>query len=552
MKMKKGLRGQSTYFLWQLGRRLTQFLCVFFFLFLFIKTDYTGSDTIEYGVNILFRIDPLLAVTTMLVARTFIALLLPSLCILALSFLFGRSFCGWLCPLGGLLDSVRKIFGVRNGAIKGKRQTFFPKLPLLLFLFILVSAVFGLPLVGFVDPFSLLVRGLVQVVYPGLNLISETFFTYTYHNLPPVVNNLTEPVYDFLQATVLPFEQRYYELTVVSGLILAFVFAAEMSQSRFFCRNICPLGGMLGLVSSSGTMEIRGGSDDCGSCRLCATRCRMGAIDDKREISASTCILCMDCMVDCPQQLIHPVISLPSWRSRGVNNGVNNGANKVSLSRRQFLGTVSAGFTLPLLFGVQNRTVQAENMLVRPPGALLEKKFLARCVRCGECIQVCITNGLQPTTFQAGLEGLFTPYLNTRSGYCEFNCTLCGQVCPTGAIQVLDQADKHVTKIGHAWFDKNLCLPFAKGIACIVCEEHCPTPEKAIKFNFVEVKAQNGEMITLKQPYIVDELCIGCGICETKCPLPGRAAIYVNNAGEGRDPDNQLPSAVPAATNGYS
>ncbi|BHH82035.1 4Fe-4S binding protein [Desulforhopalus sp. 52FAK] len=543
MKRDKGVRRKSRYFLWQLARRLTQFLSVCLFLFLFIKTDYTGSDTIEYGVNILFRIDPLLAVTTMVAAKTFIALLLPSLCIIGLSFIFGRSFCGWLCPLGGLLDSVRKVFRVPGGGLKGGRQTYLPKLPVLLFLFILIAAVFGLPLVGFVDPFSILVRGLVQVVYPGLHLISDTFFTYTYHNLPTVVNSLTEPVYGFLQATILPFEQRYYELTIVSGLILALVFVGELAQSRFFCRNICPLGGMLGLVSFSGTMAVTGGSDECRSCRLCATRCRMGAIDEKREISASTCILCMDCMVECPQQRIYPLVSLPSWR--------NTGAKKVSLSRRQFLGTVSAGCTLTLFFGVQNRTAQAQNMLVRPPGALIEKEFLARCVRCGECIQVCITNGLQPTTFQAGLEGLFTPYLQTRSGYCEFNCTLCGQVCPTGAIQVLDQADKHVTKIGHAWFDKNICLPFAKGIPCIVCEEHCPTPEKAIRFNLVEVKSQNGEMLTLKQPYIVDELCIGCGICETKCPLPGRAAIYVNSAGEGRDPDNELPGSASAIGGGY-
>ena len=47
--------------------------------------------------------------------------------------------------------------------------------------------------------------------------------------------------------------------------------------------------------------------------------------------------------------------------------------------------------------------------------------------------------------------------------------------------------------------------------------------------------------MTVKQPYIVDELCIGCGICETKCPLPGRAAIYITSAGEHRDPENVLP-----------
>lgn len=539
MKTEVSRRGKSGYLLWQVARILTQCTCVFLFAFLFIKTDYSGSDTIEYAVNILFRIDPLLALSTMLAVRTFIALLVPSLFIVILSFLLGRVFCGWLCPMGGLLDSGRKILGSKSS----RRVTLYPKLPILLFFLLIIAATFGLSLAGYLDPFSLLVRGMVQVVYPGVNLIAETFFTYTYHNLPTVVNDVTEPLYGFMQATILPFEQRYYELALVSGMILASVFLLERYQSRFFCRNVCPLGGMLGLVSRFGTMRISGGNDKCGNCRLCAAKCRMGAVDDDRSISASTCILCMDCMVSCPKQIIHPVLSLPSFQA--------GKEDKVSLSRRQFLGTATAGFALPLFFGVSNGTSKQQNMLVRPPGALIEKDFLARCVRCGECIQVCITNGLQPTTLQAGLEGLFSPYLLTRSGYCEFNCTLCGQVCPTGAIQVLGLDEKHITKIGHAWFDKNLCLPFAKGIACIVCEEHCPTPEKAIKFNLVEVKDQHGQMVTLKQPYIVDELCIGCGICETKCPLPGQAAIYVNNAGEQRDPDNMLPGAG-GNTGGYS
>ncbi len=270
----------------------------------------------------------------------------------------------------------------------------------------------------------------------------------------------------------------------------------------------------------------------------------MGAIDETRHISASTCILCMDCLVECPKQIIHPRMVVPFVKGEESEN--------TSLSRRQFLGTLSASVALPLFFRVHDTTAQGQNMLVRPPGALIEQDFLARCVRCGECVQVCITNGLQPVSLQAGLEGMFTPYLLARRGYCEFNCTLCGQVCPTGAIQVLDKAAKHVTKIGHAWFDKNLCLPFAKGTPCIVCEEHCPTPDKAIKFNLVEVKTQQGTMITLKQPYIVDELCIGCGICETKCPLPGRSAIFINNAGEDRDPGNSLPGPVSPASTGYT
>lgn len=539
MKLDTSKQKKSRYWFWRLLRRVSQISFFLIFVFLFIKTDYTGSDTLEYAVNILFRIDPLLAMTTMLAARTFIALMVPAICVLVLSFFVGRHFCGWLCPMGAVLDGVRTLTRSRTQ----QKDTLFPYLPRLLFLFVIVTSVFGLSLTGFVDPFSLLVRGMVQVVYPVTYYLSDICINFSYHNLPPLVNNIAELFYDFLHSTVLPFEQRYYELVLVSGILLFSLLGLEFTQSRFFCRNVCPLGAMFGLVSNSGVLKLSGGDDRCGSCRLCAKRCRMGAIDDTRYISSSTCILCMDCLVECPKQIIHPKLLVPLAK-RGK-------PQKTSLSRRQFLGTISAGMVLPLVYNVGDTISQEQNMLVRPPGALIERDFLAHCVRCGECLQVCLTNGLQPATFQAGLAGLFTPYLQARRGYCEFNCTLCGQVCPTGAIQVLDKAKKHTTKIGHAWFDKNRCLPFAKGIPCIVCEEHCPTPDKAIKFKIVEVKNQQGSMVSLKQPFIVDELCVGCGICETKCPLPGRSAIFVNNAGEDRDPENRLPGAASTISVGY-
>jgi ferredoxin len=50
------------------------------------------------------------------------------------------------------------------------------------------------------------------------------------------------------------------------------------------------------------------------------------------------------------------------------------------------------------------------------------------------------------------------------------------------------------------------------------------------------------EMIWVKQPYVIDERCIGCGICETKCPLPGASAVRVTSAGENRNPQNALPA----------
>jgi ferredoxin len=155
-------------------------------------------------------------------------------------------------------------------------------------------------------------------------------------------------------------------------------------------------------------------------------------------------------------------------------------------------------------------------------------------------MKVCPTNAIQPTLLEAGLEGLWSPLLKMKIGYCEYECTLCTQVCPTDAIKPLEAEEKKKIKIGLAFFDKNRCLPYASARSCIVCEEHCPTPKKAIWFEEVQVVNPRGEKLMVKQPHIDPELCIGCGICEKKCPMADQGAVYVTSVGETRNPRNQI------------
>jgi polyferredoxin/NAD-dependent dihydropyrimidine dehydrogenase PreA subunit len=508
-------------------RRIVQLLFLTVFLVLFIKTDYNGSDHLDAAVNILFRLDPFLAACVMLGAKTFVALFLPALAVILLTLIFGRVFCGWFCPMGTLLDITQKILP----AADTKNRTYFPNLALSLLIFALISSAFGFAVAGYFDPFSILVRGLAQAVYPAVNSLTVDFFTFTYRQLPDFINAVTEPVYSFLRATVLPSGQKFFQLAYLSLFFLLGVLLLEAVQRRFFCRNLCPLGAMLSFVSRRGMLVGSGGNTDCRSCRICRQSCRMGAIDEERIISMGACNLCFECVEKCPRQIIGFSLSTVGKNKTGP-----------SLSRRKFIGAAVVGILLPSVKGVEVLAKNRDPLLIRPPGALEEKEFLQRCVRCAECIQVCIGNALQPALFQAGLDGMFSPVLAARSGYCEFNCTLCGQVCPTGALRQLSLEEKHRFKIGHAWFDKNICLPYAKTTPCMVCEEHCPTPDKAIRFKEAVVVADDGRTINIRQPYVVDELCIGCGICETKCPLPGRSAIYVTSGGEHRHPDNSLTS----------
>jgi formate hydrogenlyase subunit 6/NADH:ubiquinone oxidoreductase subunit I len=195
----------------------------------------------------------------------------------------------------------------------------------------------------------------------------------------------------------------------------------------------------------------------------------------------------------------------------------------------------------------QSRGRAFHPQLIRPPGSRPEHDFLARCTGCGLCMKVCPTGGLQPTLTEAGLEGLWTPHLVPQIGYCDYNCTLCSQVCPTQAIAHLELDEKHQTRIGLAAFDTTRCIPYAYSRDCMVCEEHCPIPDKAIYVVEVELTDRTGGKRIVKQPHVDPEKCIGCGVCENVCPYKDRPAIRVSSANESRHPENQpiLPEDSP-------
>jgi formate hydrogenlyase subunit 6/NADH:ubiquinone oxidoreductase subunit I len=179
-----------------------------------------------------------------------------------------------------------------------------------------------------------------------------------------------------------------------------------------------------------------------------------------------------------------------------------------------------------------------------------EPEFLERCIKCDQCINVCPTNVLQPSTLaQGGLEGLWTPVMDFAVGFCQYNCTLCSEVCPTGAIQKTSLPKKlglgeHVPdgpiRVGTAFFNRGRCLPWAMETPCVVCEEVCPVSPKAIGTYEEEIVRWDGAKVTLHKPYMRPELCIGCGICEHECPVVDDAAVYVTAIGESRDKDRTL------------
>jgi len=483
--------------------RVSQLLFLLLFLVLFVKTEYRGQDTIPAAINSFFRADPLVLASYLAATKSFTWLLFPALLVLVLTLFLGRFFCGWICPLGTLLDlATTRIKKTAPLAFLQGNLKYWLLLPLL------VAALFHVNLAGLLDPIALLVRALTFFLYPLFGNTLRDGWGGLYR-LIGERRDFLEPGFALMRDHLLPFRETFYPLAFLSALIFFAIFFLERYQTRNWCRNLCPLGTLLGLFARWSPFKRLPGRL-CGDCSDCRSVCPTSFSED--ALLQEECILCLECLKTCEKGRARF-----AWKPGGNGGFVPE--------RRVLLGGMLSGFMLSGLFRFRGPEAQAR--VLRPPGVTSEDEFLKKCVRCGECLKVCLTGALYPALGQAGVEGIYTPLVTPRLGYCEYNCTLCGQVCPTAAIPELPVAEKRRAVIGKAVLDKNHCLPYAKRTNCIVCEEHCPIPQKAIRSEIVEELDPQGNPVRLQKPYVVEELCNGCGICENVCPLEGKSGIEV-------------------------
>jgi ferredoxin len=223
----------------------------------------------------------------------------------------------------------------------------------------------------------------------------------------------------------------------------------------------------------------------------------------------------MECLYDCPisETTFSPHLDPAGW-------------NSYDPDRRSALVTFGAAITGVALLKIDFRKENRNHFLLRPPGSE-ESELLSTCVRCGQCIRTCPTGALQPALTGAGIEGIWTPIVIPRLGYCDYGCNACGPSCPVDAIPALGLEEKRVQVIGQVYIDQDRCIPWADNIDCIVCEEMCPLPEKAIELELAEVENPTGEIVIVQRPEVIRDRCTGCGICEYKCPVEGESAIRV-------------------------
>jgi len=499
-------------------RRVVQ--TAFFVVWLVLLFAALQRRTAFPYADVFFRVDPLVALSTMLAGKVWVGRAALALATVALTIALGRVWCGWICPLGTLLEWAQ----FKKARRQARRLP--PRLAAVKYLLlaaILTAALLGNLTLLVLDPLTLLTRATGTAVIPGLNWgileLERGLFDLGFGQ---GAVDLFEQAF---RGRVLPTIQPAFEQAAPILLLLLAVVLLGRLADRFWCRYLCPLGALLGLLAKVSILRPYA-KPSCERCRAAAGACRQGAIalssgDGEKEGPAATvvsseCIVCLDCLVVAG--------------GRGIGFGVHPRPaprQAYDPSRRQFLTAAAGGAAGVLLLGAGWWTKTESSTLIRPPGVNDEGVFLASCVRCSQCTRVCPTSGLQPAFEQAGLTGLWTPVLVSRLGYCDYGCHACGQVCPVTAIPRLSLEEKRRQVLGLAAIDQGRCLPWAYSTPCIVCQEMCPLTDKAIRLQEAAVPAPQGGEVTLQQPYVVRDLCIGCGLCEYHCPVKGAAAVRV-------------------------
>ncbi|HYG58592.1 MAG TPA: 4Fe-4S dicluster domain-containing protein [Symbiobacteriaceae bacterium] len=352
--------------MWRRMRRATQVLSVLLLLSpLAGLTVYLGTYSASLLLGMLHLADPYAALQVGVVP-----LAVAALPVVLLNLVFGRVFCGWVCPLGFLLEGVdwlRRRLGLRERALPPWARW---------------------PLAGTLLALSLLAgQPLFEWLSPQANLARLFLFGLAW------------------EALVIP-------LVALADLLL---------YRRLWCASLCPAGVTYGLIARAGALRVALDREKCHRCGDCLNACPQGravltpAVSGRGAPAAvpDACISCGECIDVCAREAL------------GFRLGRAQPVAQADPSRRAALLTLGASAAVSVLAFGRAALALPERTVIRPPGALPEPLFKALCVRCGKCAQIC---PLDSVKLDNGL-----PYLNLREAACDM-CRECPPVCPTGAL----------------------------------------------------------------------------------------------------------------------
>ncbi len=426
--------------------------------------------------------------------------------IILLTLFSGRVYCSVFCPLGIMQDAI--AFLHKKLPFKRKRRRFKKALNYLRYpilgLFIISLFFFGLLSVNWLDPYANFGRIASDIYQPVFifanNLLSKIFTSVGIYSIQPLVMKVFSP---------LPF---------FGGLfIFLLILVMVIYRDRLYCNTICPVGTILGLLSRISFLKIKINKSSCTQCGNCQTACKANCISIKdMSVDESRCVSCFNCIDSCEESSIGYV---KAWgKSIPKTVATDN-------SKRDFIraGMVFMG-AYPLLAKAEEHEEREHKQCfwsrgpVSPPGSKSINHLKSNCIACQLCVASCPTKVLQASFLEYGFTGMNVPRMVNKIGFCNYECTKCGEVCPTGAILPLTREEKETVQIGTVQFRQHLCIVESEGTACGSCSEHCPT--------------QAVYMVPYKDdltiPEINPDICVGCGACEHACPVTDpHVAIFV-------------------------
>ena len=426
--------------------------------------------------------------------------------VIVLTLLFGRVYCSTICPLGILQDIItfvrNKIKPIRFLYSNPFTKTRYVVLFLAVVTFLLGTVV-GLNLLDPYSNFGRILNNIARPIAQGINnstvFILESLNIYT---LAPV---------EFKGITL-------FSLLFSIG-VFGLIFWLSARYGRLYCNTICPVGTLLGLLSKVSFFKIGIIETNCIKCGDCEIACKSNCIDSENEIvDFDRCVGCFNCFDVCPSIGISYLPRYSVTKTKDANS-----------NKRYFIKSIAALAigSERLLYAQQNIQVYKDSTKpvlrkfpTTPPGSISLDNFTDNCTACHLCVASCPSQVLQPSFLEYGLLGIMQPRMDFKTSYCDFDCVICTEVCPSGAILPQDVETKHTIQLGKTRFVKDNCVVYSEKTDCGACAEHCPT--KAVKMVL-------DPEINKKAPSITEDLCIGCGACEYACPTKPYKAIYIES-----------------------
>jgi ferredoxin len=506
-------------------RRVIQAVCfvAFCWLFFYVAWPYGGTDyhatmaaKEKIPATTFLAIDPLVSLSTALAAKAWVWSLLWAAGIMLVCVIFPRGFCGYLCPLGTLIDLFDWSIGKHVTRFRVQNDGWWVNLKYYLLLAVLICSVCGVLISGFVAAIPVLTRGFLFVLGPVQQGAMKGFY-----QVPPITAG-----------------------QVFSILLFIGVLALGFLRPRFWCRYVCPSGAVFSVanVFRAGERKVE---DTCIKCNKCVEICPFDAIKADFTTRTAECTLCQTCGGVCPT---HAIKFVDRWDQQHLKDANDPPIRETNLSRRGLLGGVVAGAAIAGFIRLPLPIAKGSSVpVLRPPGSVPEGDFLDLCIRCGECFKACPNNVLQPMSLGEGIDNLWTPKAVPAWSGCEPTCNNCGVVCPTGAIRALPLVEKAAARMGLAIVNVKTCLPHAGKEDCQLCVDECNAAGyRAIEFQRVGTKVDDEGMPIADSgflaPVVLADKCVGCGLCETRChhvlvESQGKlqSSAIVVHAGEGKE-----------------